>query len=60
MKIGIGILIGFLLAIAAVNPNEAKQMLGGAVDVVHKEYQHQTAVRAGDHELVKPTEKEGK
>lgn len=46
IKIGIGIGIGFFLAIAALNPADAKRMLGGAVDTVHTEYQHQTAIRA--------------
>lgn len=45
IKIGIGVAIGFFLAIAALNPADAKRMLGGAVDTVHNEYQHQTTIR---------------
>jgi hypothetical protein len=56
-KIGIGVVIGFFLAIAALNPADAKRMLGGAVDTVHNEYQHQTAVRSAEpNKMVKSDE----
>lgn len=60
IKVAVGICIGFFLAVAALNPADAKRMLGGAVDTVHAEYQHQASARPAASNVSNNVEKSAK
>ena len=48
LKILLGFILGVIFTLAAVNPNEAKNIAGKAVDTVHGAYKNGVSVNAGE------------